>query len=246
MRSSLITTIQERHGSDIAPEDATCIRQLDRVKTIIEDVSNLHPDAMWFGYKRPPGAACEPFPLQGLDSWNKVGHFLCALGSLVGADVPRLPDDQKTVPPITALQYAASNEGRAIKVMLISLEEQKATIRRQEQAITALQFRHLLEMVPSGGVPPKPGKATADWQTFWNAAVAKAYHQHRNPPPPGEDPSPLLNLLKPQFRLIDADTSKTNNDKLKWLKNSMKIGQRGSSIIWHSQPDHTRLPFRRI
>ena len=169
--------------------------------------------------------------------WKKVGDNLCSLGLLVGANVPREPGEIKPKSIVAALRAAADNQGHATKVMLARLEKQNNTIRKQQQAITALQFRHVLEMVPGGGSAPPYGQATSKWQKFWDNAVAEVYKAYTQGSATSR--SPLADLMEDQFRKAqrmkhDKGTPKatafTLQEQIGWLKNESEISQRAHAL----------------
>ena len=114
--------------------------------------------------------------------------------------------------------------------MLARLEKQNDTIRKQKQAITALQFRYVLDVIPQKGQAPPYGQPTSQWQTFWNQAVAKAYTDISIPPK-----SPLANLMKDRFEQARRKKDRVGNpfsqtQQIEWLINETDISQRAKAL----------------
>ncbi len=116
----------------------------------------------------------------------------------------RWPGDIKPVTLVTALRNVISNEGPAVNIMLARIDEQNFTIQKQQKAITALQFRHLLEHLPRALRDRKVAAAgdgqarataalewdraseTERWGQFWREAVRQVYEvykEHGTPTP---------------------------------------------------------------
>jgi hypothetical protein len=208
-------------------------KRLAVVEMWIRHLDSINADTMTFEYNVRGLQVLEPRALLDSDSWKRIGKLLCSLGSLVGADVPRRLDERKSVSVLIALQNVANNEGRAINIMLARIEAQSLTIRKQEQAITALQFRHLLEMVPGGGQSPPPRQATPQWKQFWAEAVTTAYNEYLStpsPPPPNHTPrSPLAGLLNEQFNR--AKKLKVDHTKqTKWLIEETDVSMQAKAL----------------
>ncbi|KAK7707767.1 hypothetical protein SLS63_013666 [Diaporthe eres] len=162
-------------------------------------------------------------------------------------------------PVIAALRKVASNEGPATKILLARLEEHSATISRQKQIITALQFRHVLEHLPK---PSRKNEADR-WKDFWDSAVAIAYREYKddqvcqevfqlakNSTASGGKPEDWLNdrykdggkttsltsddakKLEEAFKLA---VGKDQQDPMRWLINAFKNGTRISSPLLRAQ-----------
>lgn len=167
--------------------------------------------------------------------WKRIGSTLCSFGEMVGAELPQSVFRHNPKGIVAALKLVANNEGRTISVLLARLEGQSITIRQQEQAITALQFRQLLEMIPGGGTPPTPGEATKKWQEFWMNAVTEAYRQHLNPKP-AIVPSPLIELMKREFCQAALQKNGRNDEErfrnqVHWLLYKRDISERAQALF---------------
>lgn len=82
------------------------------------------------------------------------------------------------------------------------LHEQTVIIQRQEQVITALRFRHLLDNLPGEGCTGNT--ATAKWVNFWQDAVRTAWENRKDTSPS----SPLDKLLRAQFVKVKKKSEK--------------------------------------
>ncbi|KAL2678994.1 hypothetical protein Neosp_009749 [[Neocosmospora] mangrovei] len=175
--SDFILQLAETEGMD-HDDVVELLRQLKRQ---ICDVYEIHGEAMTFGYEITDMKR-EPSMLLKSHHWKRIGRNLCTLGLHVGANVPRWPTEPKPVTLMTALKNVINNEGPAVKIMLSNMEEKQALIQKQQQVITALQFRHLLEHLPR----PLRGKEVAAekwdkmkevdrWIEFWEGAVRQVY-----------------------------------------------------------------------
>ncbi|KAI0009003.1 hypothetical protein F4779DRAFT_617979 [Xylariaceae sp. FL0662B] len=224
-RRGLIERIQKELELDYSESK----NKLEAIEWWIKEIDSITADTMLFGYKvQEPeldfledSIPDEPEVLLKSAHWKRIGRNLCSLGLLVGADVPRWPEEEKQFSVVTALQRAAKNDGVAINVMLARLEEQNSTIQKQQQAITALEFRHILEMMPGRGKAPSPGQATNEWKDFWRKAVTAAYTEYVSLPPSRSPKSPLAAVLNNKF-----DQARKRKNGLTWLLEQTEINQR--------------------
>ena len=141
------------------------IRPIDR--TGKEEMTSGHTVKGVSSTKNPRGLS-ESF------HWQIIRDILCILGLLVGADVPRRPEDIKSKSIVAAPREAANNQGRATTVIPTRLKKQNDAIRKQAQAITALKHHHVQEMIPQKGQAPPYSHATSRWQTFWISISPKS------------------------------------------------------------------------
>jgi hypothetical protein len=229
LRSAIVVKVAEKLQLDLIESD----QRLLAVEGFIRKIDSLNADNMTFDYFIDVPGSREPRPLLESALWRKLGDNLCSLGLHVGADVPRSPTEEKRTSIITALQNAANSEGRAVSAMLAHIETQRSTIQRQEKAITALQFRHLLEMVPHQGQAPPPRQATTRWKDFWRNAVTRAhreYSSHTTPP----KPHPLKELLKKEFdyaaTLKEKGKPLTPSAQLQWLLEKNDLNKRAEGL----------------
>ena len=207
----------------------------NRLKVInirIRQVERMNADDMTFGHVVEAKATESPVLSESIH-WKRIGQTLYSLALLVGADVPGSERGVSKTSVVTALQRAAQHGGRAITVILARLEAQNITIREQEQAITALQFRHLLEMIPDGGKAPPQGQATSRWKDFWRQAVTEAFSEFSAQSP--QLKSPLHELLHDQFNRASKRKDKHQNPlsqraQLDWLINETDISNHGQAL----------------
>lgn len=145
--------------------------------------------------------------------WRQLWANIYKLGLLVGAKMPE-PQISASPPAIcNALQAVVDGQGPVVNRMLALLEERHNIIHQQQQIITALQFRHLLE-----NISPGTGSATDRWQDFWTRAVQKAYDEAiATPPgpPAGTPASPLAVLLTDE--LVNKAKRQTQTDPVQFL-----------------------------
>ncbi|KAK0856629.1 hypothetical protein LTS02_010533 [Friedmanniomyces endolithicus] len=148
-------------------------------------------------------AAGDPWPLHDSRLWAMIGQNLRSLGQLVGAKSHRPGSKLEFKPIVEALREVISNEGIAVNILLVRLEKQHEQIRKQRQAITALQFRRLLES----------WKETQRWQEFWKEAVRQVYDAHsdssiqndqESTQAPTRQPSPFATLLGPDIDALNV------------------------------------------
>ncbi|KAM3071781.1 hypothetical protein ACMFMG_009641 [Clarireedia jacksonii] len=150
----------------------------------------------------------------------------------------------KNLKPIfSILKELINKEGLVATIMLSRIDEQNATMRRQRQVITALQFRHLLEHLPkplrNSKVDTSKSKEAASkiqewdrmsekerWAEFWEAAVGQVYNvyiEHGSAtwtpePANGKEfkPSPFAELLERDLKKrlgVDMDQSGKKKDR---------------------------------
>ena len=122
---------------------------ISEVGDMIGRIACTHPEDMTFGQNVPshPG---EPRYLSFAKRWVTIGENLCRLGLGVGADVRRSITQPRPTTVVMALKAVINNEGPAVNIMLSRLEKYQIQIQKQQQVITALQFRHLMEHLPIG------------------------------------------------------------------------------------------------
>ncbi|KAG8672122.1 hypothetical protein FPOAC2_05489 [Fusarium poae] len=244
---------QERdHFAGLTIETST---EADALITELEDdmnqVDRTHVDNMTFGYTDTV-ATDEPTFLSYSRRWNTIGKNLCDLGLRVGADVPRWPTQPKQWTIITALKAVINNEGPGINVMLARLEKYQVQIQKQQQVITALQFRHLLEHLPAGirdrwlaGASSKSDevsqasqwdrmKEVEKWREFWSESVRQIFKVYKEKGSDawegseGHEPSPFANLLK--YYLGKAFKKNSEQEAVRFLADETDIGERANKL----------------
>lgn len=156
----------------------------------------------------------------------------------------------KPVTLITALNAVVNDEGVAVNVMLARLDEQNVKIRKQQQVISALQFRHLLEHLPRALRGKRMAAAGNDaaaeakkwdamneverWLEFWKEAVKEVFdvfQEHETPywtPDPDaggvkRKPSPFAALLETHLAKA-AELGRQGGDPVSWLASETDIG----------------------
>lgn len=142
--------------------------------------------------------------------WLRLGRNLSSLADLVGVAADRWCFADTGSPGILRAfaDHAAQQRPDLDRVQRF-LHEQAAVIQRQEQVITALRFRHLLENLPGEGCTGNT--STARWREFWNRAVRTAWESRGDPTPR----SPLDKLLREQFAKLEKTAKlKTEQEQL--------------------------------
>ncbi|CAF3493409.1 unnamed protein product [Fusarium graminearum] len=224
----------------IADIDAD-IRRLDRT----------HANDMSFGYVDAMNAI-EPYFLSQSRRWKTIGKNLYDLGFRVGADMTRWPMSPQQWTIVKALKAVISNEGPGINVMLARLENYQIQIQKQQQVITALQFRHLLEHLPIGvrdrwlaGPSTKSDqvikasnwdrmKEVEKWQEFWSESVRQIFRVYKENGQAawegieGHEPSPFAHLLKPY--LGQALKKSNEHDAVTFLAGETDVGERAKRL----------------
>ncbi|MCJ1461482.1 hypothetical protein MMC07_000079 [Pseudocyphellaria aurata] len=202
---------------DLEAEDSQ--GRIEFIENDIHMINTTTPDRVTFNYHLVKYILPEPGNLLHSQQWETIGSNLVELGKMVGANVPRQRNEIKRISIVKALWEAATNEGRNMNVMLGRMEKLNEEVRRQRQAITALEFRRCLEMVPPGN-----GTYTQNWKDFWVLAAKRAYDEiNANPPPAKENQSPFTEMLRSQYKFA-------REDKLDWLTNQNEIGKRASGL----------------
>lgn len=248
-RGQAVTAIQA--ASQLPPETITSF--LSHIQKLMTDLWYLLVEEMTFGYN-VAGTEHEPWPLRVSPYWHGIGETLCSLGSLVGANVSLRRDMMNPVTIFSALKNVLNDEGVTVNIMLARIEEQSMKMRRQQQVITALQFRHLLEHLPralrrrritmAGEDAAEALKVATEWDrmsenerwlAFWEEAVKQVYDVYTDrgrpdwTPPPGEGqqdhkPSPFAKVLD-EF-LAEASKGRNSTQAVKWLARESIIGRR--------------------
>ncbi|KAJ4128006.1 hypothetical protein NW768_008290 [Fusarium equiseti] len=214
----------------------------------INRIDSTHADDMTFGYHIISPNKGEPDLLSLSKRWTTIGRNICRLGLRVGADVPRSPTQCKRTTIITALKAIINNEGPAVNIMLSRLEKYQVQIQKQQQVITALQFRHLMEHLPIGvrdqwlaaasSKVDEVSKASRwdrmkeveKWQEFWLEAVKQIFRAYKKngreavEGSEGHEPSPFANLLK--YHLARAGEKEDERDAVQLLANETDVGER--------------------
>lgn len=166
-------------------------------------------------------------------SWLRIGRNLYKLAQLLGIEPPRWDVVNGGYPKIIdAFSRAVDQQGTAVRQLQSFINEQSITIREQQQAITALQFRYVLEMLAGGGAAPPRGQATLRWKRFWEQAVTKAYKKHISAP--GQTTSPLASLLEDSFKKAykkkDSPDKYNEAEQIEWLLKETDISQRAKAL----------------
>jgi hypothetical protein len=164
--------------------------------------------------------------------WRRIGQSLSEVAQLVGAKQVQQDGTGSSKFPslIEALEAVIDSQGPVTSRMLAQIEVQNVTIQEQQQAITALQFRHLLEHIPR---PETGSTATDRWNKFWTEAVTKAYNEHKTLT--SHKPRPLTGLLQPLFDKADrrrgpGGTSVTQAERIHWLVHNTGASQRALAL----------------
>ncbi|RFN47959.1 hypothetical protein FIE12Z_7682 [Fusarium flagelliforme] len=228
---------------------------IEEVEAYMSYLDNLQAERMTFGCTIPLTVILTTVPnktnfMYLSKRWATIGKNLCRLGLRVGADVPRQLSERNTpryyiIPDLKAV---INNEGPAVNVMLARLEKYQVQIQKQQQVITALQFRHLMEHLPLGvrdqwlaAASSKSDevkrasrwdrmKEVEKWQEFWLEAVKqifRAYKENRKGAwegSEGREPSPFANLLK--YHLSRTDDKDDDHDAIDLLANQTDVGER--------------------
>lgn len=204
-------------------------------------------DDMTFGHDVPSHAG-EPEFLLDSNRWSTIGENLRCLGLGVGADVPRSFNQPKPKTIMMALKAVINNEGPAINIMLSRLESYQLQIQQQQQVITALQFRHLMEHLPTGVRDQWLAAASSDtdevskasrwdrmkevekWNEFWLESVKQIFRSYMKngaeawEGSKGYEPSPFSDLLK--HHLIRAGEKNNERDAVHLLAHETDVGER--------------------
>ncbi|KAF4462574.1 hypothetical protein FALBO_10614 [Fusarium albosuccineum] len=227
-----------KKGKELSALEADTLSELERWINIID---LKQPETMSFGF-RVSGIECEPYPLLSSIEWRKIGRNLRALGLPIGADMPRFSEEIKPVTLMTALRNVVNGEVTTVNAMLARIEEQHDRLQRQQKAITALQFRRLLEHLPRTLRPTAADaaekwdkmKEAERWCVFWERAVEHVYKHEKEKT---WTSSPFAELLKNHLdtaKIIDEEnvTSEKGMDRsngeaaaVKWLANGTDLGR---------------------
>lgn len=151
--------------------------------------------------------------------WLILGRNLSSLADLVGVAAVRWCFADTGSPRILRAfaDHAAQQRPDLDRVQRF-LHEQAAVIQRQEQVITALRFRHLLENLPDERCTGN--NSTARWREFWKRAVRTAWENRGDPTPR----SPLDKLLREQFAKVDKPAKlKTEEELIAKVETTAKL-----------------------
>ncbi|KAM0492604.1 hypothetical protein ACHAP8_009781 [Fusarium lateritium] len=247
-----IVTEERDHFAGLTIETSTEADALIiEVEADMNQLDRTHVDDMTFGYGDNVTTS-EPTCLSCSRRWNTIGKNLCDLGLRVGADVPRWPTEPKRWTIITALKAVINNEDPGVNVMLARLEKHQVQLQKQQQVITALQFRHLLEHLPVGvrdrwlaGASSKSDKVNQasrwermkeveKWREFWSESVRQIFRVYKEKGQEawegieGHEPSPFANLLK--YYLGEAYKKKTEQEALTFLAVETDVGERANKL----------------
>ncbi|KAM0235199.1 hypothetical protein ACHAPO_005995 [Fusarium lateritium] len=250
--SSLPVDGRRDHFAGLTIETSTEADALiTEVEADMKQLDRTHIDDMTFGYGDNL-TTYEPTCLSCSRRWTTIGKNLCDLGLRVGADVPRWPTEPKRWTIITALRAVINNEGPGVNVMLARLEKHQVHLQKQQQVITALQFRHLLEHLPVGvrdrwlaGASSKSDKVSQasrwermkeveKWREFWSESVRQIFRVYKEKGQEawegieGHEPSPFANLLK--YYLGQAYKKKTEQEALTFLADETDVGERANKL----------------
>ncbi|QPC70478.1 hypothetical protein HYE68_001230 [Fusarium pseudograminearum] len=217
----------------------------------IKRLDRTHANDMTFGYVDAMNAI-EPYFLSQSRRWKTIGKNLYDLGFRVGADMTRWPMNPQQWTIVKALKTVISNEGPGINVMLARLENYQVQLQKQQQVITALQFRHLLEHLPTGvrdrwlaGPSTKSDqvikasnwdrmKEVEKWQEFWSESVRQIFRVYKENGQAawegmeGHEPSPFAHLLKPY--LGQALKKSNEHDAVTFLTSETDVGERAKRL----------------
>ncbi|KAI1171963.1 hypothetical protein F4777DRAFT_563685 [Nemania sp. FL0916] len=104
------------------------------------------------------------------------------------------------------------------------IQAQSITIQRQEQVITALRFRYLMEHLPDRTINPHM-KESERWREFWKNAIKSAY---------GTGKGPLVKLMEGSFNEVEkkfpGENEKDFNKRVEWLQNAASKSQRAFAL----------------
>ncbi|CAG7563462.1 unnamed protein product [Fusarium equiseti] len=154
--------------------------------------------------------------------WATIGKNICRLGLRVGADVPRQLSERNTPRYfiVQDLKAVINNEGPAVNVMLTRLEKYQVQIQKQQQVITALQFRHLMEHLPLGVRDQCLAAASSK-----SDQVKKASHWDRmKEVEKWNEFCPFADLLK--YHLSRTDEKGDDHEAVDFLANQTDVGER--------------------
>ncbi|RBR25687.1 uncharacterized protein FIESC28_01650 [Fusarium coffeatum] len=247
--NQLYETVKKEKGHSVGMEIGTATVPnflIAAVEIDILRIDSTQPDDMTFGQNVPSDAG-EPDCLLSSSRWTVIGRNLCRLGLRVGADVPRWSGQPKPTTVIMALQAVINNEGPAVSIMLSRLERYQVQIQKQQQVITALQFRHLMEHLPIGvrdqwlasasktdGVSEASRwdrmKEVEKWNEFWIESVKQIFRSYMEDGAEawegskGHEPSPFAHLLK--HHLIRAGEKNNERDAVHLLAHETDVGER--------------------
>ena len=178
--------------------------------------------------------------------WLQIGRNLSELAQLLGIETPESLDVDK---PIVNDTGAGSNTGKrqmiswydfdkgipniigafsnAVKQQPTNLlqlqgfiQKQNITIQRQEQVITALRFRNLMEHLPG----PKDNlkeTGTARWKRFWTESLESTLENRTGP---------LFKLMEESLSYVDKQKNGSWGDKLKWLCKNAPETKRANAL----------------
>ncbi|KAG8405945.1 hypothetical protein J3459_016773 [Metarhizium acridum] len=124
--------------------------------------------------------------------WNQIGENLRQICYLTGAKIAYSTSGRPWIIP--ALREAVDARTGALAFAQGIIQQQSIKIHDQQQVITSLVFRSLMEQIPPAGMDKK--SATSRWQGFWDKAVkaAEAKGDESNPE------HPLRGILTPQLK----------------------------------------------
>ncbi|KAI1072005.1 hypothetical protein LB507_005136 [Fusarium sp. FIESC RH6] len=145
-----------------------------------------------------------------------------------------------------ALKAVINNEGPAVNIMLSRLEKYQIQIQKQQQVITALQFRHLMEHLPVGvrdrwlaaSKSDEVGDASRwdrmkeveKWNEFWIESVKQIFRSYMKNGAEawggskGHEPSPFAHLLK--HHLIALGFLLAGSNTIHLLAHETDVGER--------------------
>ncbi|KAK4448143.1 hypothetical protein QBC34DRAFT_381684 [Podospora aff. communis PSN243] len=128
--------------------------------------------------------------------WLQIGRNLSSLGELLGVTAERWQFADVGSPGIIKA-FGERAKKQQVDLIQKQMLEQANIIQRQEQVITALRFRHMLENLPGPDI--KGGFAGKRWTAFWGRAVQAAWETRKSPA--ADDP--VGKLLRDEFAKID-------------------------------------------
>ncbi|KAM3079790.1 hypothetical protein ACMFMF_003213 [Clarireedia jacksonii] len=222
--------VNSKKKSDCSRDDID--HHLSNIRRDIYSIAFLRSEDMKFG-------DFEKYVVPG-PHWIRIGKNLKSLTRLPGSREPKIDHIR---PIFSILKELINKEGLVATIMLSRIDEQNATMRRQRQVITALQFRHLLEHLPkplrNSKVDTSKSKEAASkiqewdrmsekerWAEFWEAAVGQVYNvyiEHGSAtwtpePANGKEfkPSPFAELLERDLKKrlgVDMDQSGKKKDR---------------------------------
>ncbi|KAK1830706.1 hypothetical protein QBC39DRAFT_101855 [Podospora conica] len=169
--------------------------------------------------------------------WLQLGKNLSSLAEFIGVAADRWCFLETGSPAILgAFGKLAAEQRPDLDSVQKIIHEQDGVIQKQEQVITALRFRHLLENLPGARRARQSG--TAKWVEFWKNAVRTAWRNRHDPDPVG----PLDKLLRDQFRKadrknyphVDSDGKKLTEEEVDKMKLDKVLSEfeakRGSNL----------------